>query len=68
VLVALVRVLGGRDEPMQVREIHAAVEKLLGTSVASSSVKDALASNVSGPAPRFVRVAPGKYVLADDEH
>jgi len=64
VVDALVQILGGRGEPMRAREIHAAVEVMLGEAVAWSSVKGALASNVSGPSPRFVRVARGRYVLA----
>jgi hypothetical protein len=64
VIDALVRVLGGRGEPMRAREIHAAVEAMLGEAVAWSSVRGALAANVSGSSPRFVRVARGRYVLA----
>jgi hypothetical protein len=64
VVGALVQVLGGRGEPMWAREIHAAVEAMLGEAVAWSSVKGALASNVSGSSPRFVRVARGRYLLA----
>jgi len=64
VVDALVQVLGGRGEPMRAREIHAAAETVLGEAVAWSSVKGALASNISGSSPRFVRVARGWYVLA----
>jgi hypothetical protein len=64
VIDALVQVLGGRGEPMRAREVHTAVEAMLGEAVAWSSVKGALASNVSGSSPRFVRVARGRYVLA----
>ena len=64
VVNALVQVLDGRGEPMQAREIHAAVEAMLGEAVAWSSVKGALASNVSGSSPRFVRVVRGRYMLA----
>lgn len=60
---AVVTVLAERDEPMRVKDIHAAVEALIGGPVAWSSVKQALCSNVSGPSPRFVRVARGRYVL-----
>ena len=67
VVDALVQVVGGRGEPMRAREIHAAVEAMLGEAVAWSSVKGALASNVSGSSPRFVRVARGRYVLASVE-
>jgi hypothetical protein len=49
---------------MRAWEVHAAVEAMLGEAVAWSSVKGALASNVSGSSPRFVRVARGRYALA----
>jgi hypothetical protein len=65
VVDALVQILGSRGGPMRAREIHVAVEAMLGEAVAWSSVKGALASNASGSAPRFVRVARGRYVLAD---
>jgi len=64
VLKAVVQVLADRDEPMRAKDIHAAVEASLGAPVAWSSVKAALAANVSGASPRFVRVARGRYVLA----
>jgi HB1, ASXL, restriction endonuclease HTH domain len=60
---AIVRVLTNRQEPMQAKEVHTAVEVLLGESVRWASVKAALAANVSGPSPRFVRVARGCYAL-----
>jgi hypothetical protein len=50
---------------MRATDIRAAVEALLGESVAWSSIKGALASNVSGSTPRLVRIARGRYVLAD---
>jgi hypothetical protein len=49
---------------MRAKDIHAAVETSLEALVAWSSVKAALAGNVSGTSPRFVRVARGWYVLA----
>ncbi len=64
VLTAVVRVLADRGEPMRAKDIHAAVEASLGAPVAWSSVKAALAANISGTSPRFVRVARGRYVLA----
>jgi hypothetical protein len=64
VLKAIIQVLTDRSEPMQVRDIHAAVEEMLGEAVAASSIKNALAGNVSGESRRFVRVAKGWYVLA----
>jgi mRNA-degrading endonuclease RelE of RelBE toxin-antitoxin system len=39
---------------MQVKEIHAAVEALIGESVPTPSVKGALAENAGGPSARFV--------------
>jgi hypothetical protein len=61
---AVVHVLADRGEPMRAKDIHTAVEGSLGEPVAWSSVKAALAANVSGASPRFVRVARGRYVLA----
>jgi HB1/ASXL restriction endonuclease-like protein with HTH domain len=63
IIEAIVRVLVERQEPMQAKAIHAAVETLLGESVRWASVKAALAANVAGPSPRFVRVARGCYGL-----
>jgi Recombinase/Recombinase zinc beta ribbon domain len=63
VLKAVVQALGDRAEPMQAKEIHAAVEALLGEPVRWGSVKNALASNVEGPSPRFVRLSRGRYRL-----
>jgi hypothetical protein len=64
VLKAIVRVLTDRAEPMHVQDIHAAVEALVGESVPSPSIRGALARDVKGSSARFVRVAPGRYVLA----
>jgi hypothetical protein len=64
VLKAVVQVLADRSDAMPVRDIHEAVEAMLGEPVAKSSIKTALASHVGGPSPRFARVAPGRYVLA----
>lgn len=61
VVKAVEQVLADRDTPMRAKEIHAAVEALIGESVRWGSVKQALASNVSGPSPRFVRIARGRY-------
>lgn len=59
IVEAIVRVLSDRQEAMQAKEVHAAVEALLGESVRWSSIKAALAGNIAGPSPRFVRVARG---------
>jgi hypothetical protein len=64
VLKAAVQVLADRGEPMQVNDIHAAVEALVGETVPSPSVKGALTKNVAGSSARFVRVARGRDVLA----
>lgn len=64
VLKAIVRVLADQEEPMRAKDVHAAVEALLNEPVAWSSIKGALAANVSGASPRFVRIARGRYVLA----
>jgi len=60
----VVRVLADHGEPMRVTDVHAAVAALLGEPVSADSVSWALASDVHGPAPSFVRVARGRYVLA----
>jgi hypothetical protein len=65
VLKAVVQVLTDRGEPMHVKDIHAAVEALVGEPVPSPSVRGALAEkNVAGSSRRFVRVGRGCYVLA----
>ncbi len=64
VVKAVVKVLADRQEPMRAKEIHAAVESLIGEPVGWSSVKQALASHVDGPSARFVRIARGRYMLA----
>jgi hypothetical protein len=64
VLKAVVQALADQDEPMRAKDIHAAVEASLGAPVAWASVKAALAANVSGASPRFVRIARGRYMLA----
>jgi hypothetical protein len=64
VLDAVVQVLADHGEPMQAKDIHAAVEALVGEPVPSPSVKGALAKHVTGSSARFVRVARGRYLLA----
>jgi hypothetical protein len=54
-------VLAGRSEAMRARDIHRAVEALLGEPVHLGSVRQCLSSNVAGTTPRFVRVARGRY-------
>jgi hypothetical protein len=47
--------------PLRVREVHAAVEELLGERVPFSSVNEALLTHVTGPGARFRRVGYGTY-------
>jgi hypothetical protein len=61
IVEAIVRVLAERGAPMQAKEVHAAVETLLGERVRWSSVKAALAANIAGPSSWFERVARGRY-------
>ena len=56
--------LADQEGPMRAKDIHVAVEAVLGERVRWASVKAALAANVTGASPRFVRVARGRYVLA----
>jgi hypothetical protein len=63
VVTAIVEVLDC-ETPMRAKDIRAAVEVLVGESVAGSSVKQALASHASGRSKRFLRVSRGRYVLA----
>jgi hypothetical protein len=63
VLKAVVQVLAEQDKPMRAKDIHAAVEVSLGEPVAWSSIRSALASNVSGSSRRLVRIERGRYVL-----
>ena len=64
VLKAVVQVLADRSEPMHVSDIHAALEALVGEPVPPTSVRGTLAKHVAGSLRRFVRVAPGRYILA----
>lgn len=48
---------------MHARDVHAQVGTLLGEPVRWASVKATLAGNLEGPAPRFARVARGRYGL-----
>jgi len=57
-------VLEMHEGPMHARDVHRAVEDMVGRPVRWASVKACLASNVAGASPRFVRVARGRYRLA----
>jgi len=60
---AVVTVLASAGE-LRARDIHLAVEALLGEPVSSSSVKNCLASTAIGERHRFERVGRGWYRLA----
>jgi hypothetical protein len=64
VQAAVFRVLGGAKGPMRPCEVHEAVVDLLGQMVSTSSVKDCLARNASGPDAQIVRLKRGRYVLS----
>jgi hypothetical protein len=61
IIDAISQVLSQEGDPMQARDVHANVERLLGEPVRWSSVKATLAGNIEGPRPRFLRVARGRY-------
>jgi hypothetical protein len=64
VLDAVCRVLADQAAgPMRVKQVHAAVESLIGEAVSENSVSWVLASHSAGASPLFVRVARGRYVL-----
>jgi hypothetical protein len=60
---AIERVLSEAAEPMRARDIHAAVEELLGQPVSVSSVKNWLAKSACGDAARLTRLGWGRYRL-----
>jgi hypothetical protein len=63
VLAGVIKALELGARPMRVCDVHRAVEAMLGQPVRPASVRASLASNVSGAAPRFVRIAHGQYRL-----
>jgi hypothetical protein len=65
VLDAVCDVMADQAGPMRVANVHAAVEALIGEVVSANSVSWVLASYSAGPSPLFVRVARGRYVLAN---
>jgi hypothetical protein len=67
VLAAVISVLEVHAGAMRARDVHSAVEAMLGRPVRWASVKACLASNVAGATPRFVRVARGRYRLSRGE-
>lgn len=60
---ALLQVLSEADATLRFIEIHARVESLLGFPVSRSSVKQLLSAEAGRRAPRFERVARGRYRL-----
>lgn len=56
-------VLAIAAEPMRVRDIHKAVEELLGRPVSYSSIKEALSAHTRGGDQRFTRSRRGHYQL-----
>lgn len=65
VLDAVRAVMADQAGPMRVAHVHAAVEAAMGESVSANSVSWVLASHSAGSSPLFVRVARGRYVLAN---
>jgi hypothetical protein len=63
VLAAVTSVLATAVEPRRVRDIHTAVEELLGEPVPYSSVKDALSAHTERSDQRFRRTRRGCYGL-----
>ena len=64
VLRAVVDVMASQERPMALSEVHAAVECCLGHPVSPESVNSCLSTGARGSAPRFRRVARGRYVIA----
>lgn len=61
---AIAKVLVAADGPMRLRDIHAAVGRILGRPVSYASVEWCLRMGVKRKAPQFERVQPGSYRLA----
>lgn len=59
---AVIRSLELTDQPMRLRDIHAACEEHLGKSVRYETVKDCVHKHSRGPSPLFMRVGRGRYV------
>ena len=50
---------------MRAREIHAAAEQLAGEPLCWTSVKAALAADITGKNPRFRRIRHGVYEIVE---
>jgi len=66
VSAAVTSVLEIVGRPMQVCEVDAAVERLLGRPVSYSSVKEGLSSHSRGGDQRFRRIRRGWYEFPPD--
>src|SRR5665811_1074817 len=66
VLETVTLVLERAGKPMLAREIHQGAEQLAGEPLLWTSVKAALAADVTGEHPRFRRVRHGVYQIARD--
>ena len=64
VLETATLVLERAEQPMRVREIHAAAQEIVGKTLLRTSVKAALAVGTTGRSPRFQRVRHGVYQSA----
>lgn len=64
VIDTVVRVLENHGGPMNRREVHAAVERLVGQPVSVDSVDSCLSLGARGLESRFERVSPGCYRLS----
>ena len=61
VLEAVTEILRGAEKPMRARDVRAAAEAVLGTSIPPSSVQEALSTHARTGDLRFRRVAFGVY-------
>jgi hypothetical protein len=64
VQAAILKVLAAAQEPMRVRDVHAAVECLLASHVSRDSVNSCLSTKAKGKHPLFKRVGLGSYALS----
>jgi hypothetical protein len=63
VQAAVIKVLAATQEPMQVRDIHASVERLLSMQVSKDSVNSCLSVGARKASPLFERIGFGRYYL-----
>ena len=57
----VIQVLAAAEQPLRAREIHAAVEKLAGTTLSWTTVKDCLHKHAQRPDSPIERVSHGTY-------